>query len=128
MTVVSSTQLTLDFEPGLTERYPTLLDCVRGVAHSHKNPLKTIAFDMDISLSELSRKLSANSNDPRHFSVEDLERFMVATDDLTPIYWQIEKFLQDEQSKQQRAAHELMKRLPDMIALLQAAQGGAKAA
>ncbi len=47
MTVRSATQLTIDFTPGLTERHGSLLECVRERAYAHRNPLKTIASDMD---------------------------------------------------------------------------------
>lgn len=121
MTAVSTKQLTLDFEPALTEKYPRLLDCIRAAAYSHRNPLKTIAMDMDLSLSELSRKLSGNPDDPRHFNVEDLEKFISATGDVTPIHWLIGKFLEDDVTKQQRAMQEVARRLPDFMALLKAA-------
>lgn len=121
MPQVSSTQLTLDFEPGLTEKYPHLLDCVRAAAYSHRNPLKTIASDMDTSQSELSRKLAGNPEDPRHFSVADFERFITATDDMTPIYWLIEKFLQNEKFKHERALLELARQMPAIMALVRAA-------
>ena len=52
--VVSTSQLTLDFEPGLTERHDTLLACVRTCAHSHRNPLKTIAADLNRSIKTVS--------------------------------------------------------------------------
>lgn len=116
-----STQLTLDFEPALVEKYSHLLDCIRASAYSHRNPLKTIAADMDMSQSELSRKLSGNPDDPRRFSVDDLERFIVATGDLTPIYYLIGKYLEDDTKKQQRAIAELAKRMPDLMALLKTA-------
>lgn len=125
MTPVSSSQLTLDFEPGLTEKYPHLLDCVRAAAYSHRNPLKTIAMDMDLTLSELSRKLSGNPDDPRHFNVEDLEQFIVATGDVSTIYWLIERFLQDQKLKQDRALQELAKQLPTIMALIKASAQGA---
>jgi hypothetical protein len=118
---VSSTQLTLDFEPGLTEKHPHLLDCVRAAAYTHRNPLKTIAFDMDITQSDLSRKLAGNPEDPRRFSLDDLERFIEATGDMSPIYWLVGKYLQDEKVKQDRALQELAKRMPDLLALIAAA-------
>lgn len=120
MTAVSTTQLTLDFEPSLNEKHPHLLDCVRAVAYSHRNPLKTIAMDMDLSQSELSRKLSGNPDDPRRFTLDDLERFIAATGDMTPIYWLVAKFLEDEGAKQQRAIQQLAKQLPDILALIKA--------
>lgn len=124
--VANTKQLMLDFEPGLTEKYPHLGDCIRAGAYTHRNPLKTIAADMDMSQSELSRKLSGNPDEPRRFSVEDLERYIVATGDVTPIYWLIERFLQDEKVKQDRALQELAKQLPSILALLKASAGGAQ--
>lgn len=121
VTQVSSTQLTLDFEPGLTEKYPHLLDCVRAAAYTHRNPLKTIAADMDVSQSDLSRKLAGNPDDPRRFSLDDLERFIDATGDMSPVYWLVAKYLQDERVKQDRALQELAKQMPTLLALIAAA-------
>lgn len=114
-------QLSLDFDPGLTERYPTAMDCVRASAYSNRKPLKTLAADMDMSQSELSRKLAENPSDTRHFTVWDLERYVVASGDLTPVYWFVEKFLQGDADRQQRALAELARRLPDIAALVKAA-------
>jgi len=121
MTVATNTQLMLDFQAGLTDRFDGLLDCIRQGAYTHRNPLKTIASDMDMSQSELSRKLSANPDDPRRMSVEDLEKYLVATDDMTPIYYLVEKFLSDDEAKQRRAMGVLVKQLPDILALIKAA-------
>lgn len=118
--VLASTQLTLDFEAGLSEKHPHLMDCVRATAYTHRNPLKTIAADMDMSQSDLSRKLAGNPEDPRRLSVDDLERFIIATGDVTPIHWLIERFLQDEKVKQDRALQELAKQLPNILALIKA--------
>jgi hypothetical protein len=121
VTQVSSTQMTLDFEPGLTEKHPHLLDCVRAAAYTHRNPLKTIAADMDMSQSDLSRKLAGNPDDPRRFSLDDLERFVSATGDVSPVYWLVAKFLQDEKLKQDRALQALAKQMPQLLALIAAA-------
>lgn len=118
MTVRSGSQLTLDFEPGLVERHETLLACIRQCAYTHRNPLKTIAADMDMSQSELSRKLSGNPDDPRRFSVDDLERFVTETGDMTPILYLVGKFLTDEDAKLRAAHQRLAKMLPDVLALI----------
>lgn len=117
----STNQLTLDFEPGLVERYPSLLDCIRNGAYTHRNPLKTIAADMDMSQSDLSRKLAGNPEDPRRFSVDDFEKYVEKTGDLAPIYYLVEKYLQDDTHRQQRALSQLAKQLPDILALVKAA-------
>ncbi len=121
MTIAAFTQMTLDFQPGLTERFNSVLDCVRQGAYTHRNPLKTIAADMDLSQSELSRKLSGNTDDPRRMSVEDLEKYLIATNDMTPIYYLVEKFLSDDEAKQRRAMGELAKQLPAILALIKTA-------
>jgi hypothetical protein len=122
-TVLSNSghQMTLDFVPGLAERHATALDCIRASAYSHRHPLKTIAADMDISQSELSRKLSGNPDDPRRFSVDDLETFIKATGDTTVIYYLIEKYLEDDGIKRDRALAELVKLGPQLAALLKQA-------
>lgn len=128
MPVVSNNnQLTIDFEPGLTERFASLLACVRNGVYANRKPLKTIAADMDLSESDLSRKLSANLDDKRRFSVEDLERYLEETKDMTPIYYLVDKFLQDEERRQRRAMVELTKQLPDILALIKAAALAAQA-
>ena len=117
----SSHQMTLDFQPGLAERHSSALECVRECAYTHCSPLKTIAADMDMSQSELSRKLSGNPDDSRRFTLEDLEAFIVATGDVTPIYYLVEKYLEDESVKQQRAISELIKIAPQLAALIKQA-------
>lgn len=121
--VVSGTahQMTLDFQPGLAERHASALDCVRECVYTQRNPLKTIAADMDLSQSELSRKLSGNPDDSRRFALDDLERFIAATGDVTPIYYLVEKYLEDDSVKQQRAMAELVKMAPQLAALLKQA-------
>lgn len=114
-------QLTLDFMPGLSERHASALDCVRECAYTHRNPLKTIAADMDMSQSELSRKLSGNPDDSRRFTLDDLEHFIAATGDLTPIYFLVEKYLADDEIKQCRALCELAKIAPQLAALIKQA-------
>jgi len=118
---VANTQMTLDFTPGLTERFTGVLDCIRQSAYTNRNPLKTIAADMDMSQSDLSRKLAGNPDDPRRMSVEDFEKFLAATGDVTPIYYLIEKYLADREAAQKRAMGELARQLPDILALIKAA-------
>lgn len=118
-------QLSLDFTPGLTDRFPTITEAARHAAYASSKPLKAIAADMDQSQSDLSRKLSANPDDVRRLSAEDLVALIHSTGDMTPIYWLLEKFHLDDQQKMQRAATEFMKQLPATLALLK--QMGVKA-
>lgn len=117
----SGNQLTLDFMPGLADRHQTALDCVRECAYTNRNPLKTIAADMDMSQSELSRKLSGNPDDSRRFTLDDLERYIESTGDVTPIYYLVEKYLEDNRIKRDRALTELVKLAPQLAALIKQA-------
>lgn len=85
-------QLTLSFEPGLSDRYRSLRECV--AAGVYRNGLGNTAIDLDIAPGNLSVQIS---DDPsRHFSVDSLERYVGKTGDTTPIYYLIEKFLSDK--------------------------------
>jgi hypothetical protein len=114
-------QLTINFEPGLAERHKSLKGCVRERVYAHPTPLKALAADLDLSETELTRKLANNPNDTRNFNCDDLEAYLDSTKDLTPIYYLIEKYGVDSQAKQAYAAAELAKMLPQLIALAKAA-------
>lgn len=85
--------------------------------------LMRIAADMDMSQSELSRKLAGHPEDPRHFTLKDLEKYIEATGDVQPIYWLVERYLASETDKQARAMSRLASVLPELEALLRAAKG-----
>lgn len=110
-------QLSLNFEPGLAERHGSLKSCVRERVYGHLKPLKSIAADMDLSETELTRKLADNPNDTRNFNCDDLEAYIHRTGDVTPIYYLIEKFAVSTETKQAFAAAELAKALPQILAL-----------
>lgn len=110
-------QLSLNFEPGLAERHRSLKACVRERIYGHPKPMKAIAADMDLSESDLSRKLSENENDRRSLTLEDFERYLQTTGDHTPIYYLIEKYAVSTEAKQAYAAAELAKALPGILAL-----------
>jgi hypothetical protein len=123
MTALSGTahQLMLDFEPGLADRHATALDCVRQCIYTNRNPLKTVAADMDMSASELSRKLSGNPDDSRRFTLDDLESYITSTGDTTPVYYFVEKYLENDGMRKQRALAELLKCAPQFLALMKQA-------
>lgn len=118
-------QLTLCFEPGLVERYPTAMDVVRRVAYGHPHPLKTIAADMDMSQSSLSRKLTQDPDDPRRFSVDDLEAFVKATGDVTVIEYLAAKYLQSDESRRAGAIAAAETLLRELAAVLPTLRSGA---
>lgn len=113
-------QLSLELDPGLTERYPSLLEAVRAQVYGCGRPLKAIAADADMSQSDLSRKLGDNPNDPRRLTVEDLEKLIDATGSVMVVHWMVERFLQSDQDKRDRALAEIHRQLPQFLALMKA--------
>lgn len=110
-------QLTLDFEPGLVERYGSLRECVAtGV---YQRGLKRVAIDLDQAPSNLSVQLSEDPS--RHFSVDSLERYIDATGDKTPVLYLIEKYFADQNAKQDAAQAELMHMLAALPGLMKRA-------
>lgn len=93
-------QLTLNFEPGLSDRYPSLRDCVASSVYRYG--LTNAAIDLDKAPGNLSVELSADPS--RKFSVDSLERYMEKSQDFTPIYYLIDKFLKDHGSDEPSAA------------------------
>lgn len=97
MPVVSSTQMTLNFEVGISGQCDSLKEYMREEAlpnlwRDRGVPKKHVAADMDISPSELTRKLSDNPNDPRNFSTDDLEDYIRTQGDMSPVYYLLDKY------------------------------------
>jgi len=115
--IKAPSQLVLDFEQGLVERYGSLRECIAtGV---YQRGLKRVAIDLDQAPSNLSVQLSEDPS--RHFSVDSLEAYITATGDMTPIHYLAEKFLSDKGAKQEAAHAELMAQLVKMQKLMKTA-------
>lgn len=87
-----ASQLTLDLEPGLTDRFSTLRECM--TACVYQRGLKRVAMDLDKAPGNLCRQLAGDSG--HHFSVESLERYMQTQGDLTPIMYLIARYMGDQ--------------------------------
>lgn len=84
-------QLTLQLEPGLAQRYRSLKECV--AVGIHARGLVLVAGKIDRSPSHLSEALSGSER--RKFDVNELERYIAETGDLTPIQYLLDKFMRD---------------------------------
>jgi hypothetical protein len=109
-------QFQLDFEGGLIDRYPEFQDCVRGSVYGCGRQFKAVAADMDMSASQLSQKLADNTDN--HFPLERLPDLLDATRNLDPIFWLVEKYCDDPDTKSRRAKAELAAILPRLQKLL----------
>lgn len=97
------TQLSLDFEPGLVDRYRNLRDVVS--TSIYKRGLTTCAIDLNESPGNLSNQLSDESQ--RKFGIDDFETYLTKSKDYTAIYYLVEKFL----TKSEKDASEETKKL-----------------
>jgi hypothetical protein len=115
--IKAPSQLVLDFELGLVDRYGSLRECVAtGV---YQRGLKRVAIDLDQAPSNLSVQLSEDPS--RHFSVDSLEAYIARTGDVTPIHYLVEKFLSDKGAKKEAAQAELLEQLAKMHKLMKTA-------
>lgn len=113
-------QLTLSFEPSLPEQYNTLREFIAFRVQVQQKPAKTIAGDMDMAPSMLSRKLTPSDGDTQRFNVDDLEKYITATKDTTPIEYLASKYLQSDASRQARAIARVEQLATEMGAALAA--------
>ena len=106
-----SVQYEIDFEPGLIEQFSEFGDCVRASVYSCGKQLKSVAADLDLSASMLSRML--NTNDPSvNFPQHRMAELIRATGDLRPVFWLIETFCQDDDARRTQAVRELARLVP----------------
>jgi hypothetical protein len=116
-------QLNLDFEPGLTERYTRWEDTFTTAVYSCRKGLNGVALSCDQSPSELSKRLAwrkDNRDEPRPLRTCDVTDILDATQDFTPIYWLIERYLKDPEVKRNEAIAKLSELMPQLEALVQA--------
>lgn len=107
-------QLTLSLEPGVSV-HPSLKACIAAGVYSRG--VVAVAGKIDASPSHLCEALSGN--DRRKFDVDDLEAYIAATGDTTPIQYLVAKFLRDASVVQAEALNRLVglaETLPGLIA------------
>ena len=118
--------MTLQYDDGLVGAHRTVRDCV--ASGVYRRGLKAVAADLDLSPGNLSVALS---DDPhRKFSVDDLERYIQATGDKSPIHYLAAKYLGDEAAARDQAlaqVTEMLQQLPNMLAMAGMATKGRKA-
>lgn len=116
-------QFMLDFQAGLTERFPRWEDTFVHAVYSSRLGLNGVAAKLDQSPSDLCKRLAGEESRP--LRVKDVYGIIEATQDYTPVYWLIERFLKDPDAKKQEA----LARIPGLVAALEAtlaAAGGPK--
>jgi len=116
--------MTLDFQPSVRARFPTLRQCVHFVVLEDPRGIKAVASDCDVSVSELSRRLAPTDGDPRSCDVNLMVAIMKSTKSQLPLQWLIGEFVPDDQTRLSSAlstAEQLLPQLQTAIGELQRA-------
>lgn len=118
MQVVTASQLTLELQSHVRQRFATLRECLHWTALNDTRGIKAIAADCDLSVSELSRRLHPSEDDPRSCDVNLMVKVMHSTRDMAPLHWLMAEFLQDAETKRRVAVDQLSTIMPQIAALL----------
>lgn len=88
-------QISFDFDATYVTAYESCREFVGHRIHQQGIPVKAVAADMDLSTSHLGRKIAQAPHDSMRFTLDDLERFIEATKDASPIFYLLEKHCVD---------------------------------
>jgi hypothetical protein len=108
-------QYMLDFQAGLTERFPRWEDTFVHAVYSSRLGLNGVAAKLDQSPSDLCKRLAGEETRP--LRVKDAIGVIEETKDYTPIFWLVERFLKDPEIKKQEA----LARIPALVTALEEA-------
>lgn len=103
--------LQITYQEGLT-RNRTLRDHIASRVHSGAG-VTAIAGKLDMAPSKLSEKLAGcdSSGKPRGLSLDDLEKYITETRDVSPVHYLIERFLVSPEAATAEALAELQQHL-----------------
>lgn len=125
MPSLAAPQLTIQCEPALAARFATLRDFLADRVQRQRKPAKTIAMDMGMSPSTLSRKLKPTEGDTQRFNVDDLESYMAETGDFAAIEYLAAKFLNSDEARKARAIKQVEELATELFRTLAELKGGA---
>lgn len=118
----STNQLSLNYEPGLADKFRSLRRVTAQVVYQHG--LDRCAIAADESPGNFSKSLGDRGKGDataRRFDLDALEAVLEETGDYTPIYYLIDKYLHDDQAKKDQAIAQLGALLPNLKELLKQA-------
>lgn len=116
-----SNQLTLNFQPSLRERFPTLRAYVAHRSAVVAKHLKVQASDMDMAPSTLSRKLNPSEGDTQRFNLDDLEAWIASTGDGEAVVeYLVSKYLDTDSNRKARVVSQVEGLLKELATLVPA--------
>ena len=114
---MTTAQLSLDFQPGITAQFKSLSQVCSAVVYASRGGLSAVAADLDLAPSDLCRRLTEDGDRP--LTVDHLDAIIKSTGDMRPVYWLIERYLQDPEAKRLEAIHQLANVMPIVQALIE---------
>jgi hypothetical protein len=114
---MTTSQLTLDFTPGLTVQYRSLREVTAATVYASRKGVAGVAADLDMAPTDLTKRLNLEGAEPRPLRVDDFEGILASTQDYRPVYWLIERFLRDPDAMRQQAVSQIAQLLPALIEL-----------
>lgn len=119
-------QLTLNFEPSLAERFGSLREYVAFRVQEQRLHAATLAGKMDLAPSTLSRKLNQPEGEAQRLNCDDLERYIGVTGDLMAVVeYLVAKFSPGgDDVRKARMLANAEKLLAELAPVLQALRGG----
>lgn len=118
-------QLTLNWEPSLPERFPTLRSFVAHRANVVQKSLKSQAADLDMAPSTLSRKLNPAEGDTQRLNCDDLEAWLASTGDASAVIGYLAaKYMDNDIARKARVLSKVEGMLPDLLAAIEAMKAG----
>lgn len=114
-------QMSLTLEAGIGQRNRTLREHL--ATRVYAAGLVAVAGKMDIAPSKLTEKLAGSDSGgkPRGLTIDELERYIDETGDVSPIHYLVDKYLHDPEIAKQEAAARLLKLLEELGPLAEAA-------
>jgi hypothetical protein len=119
--VAHTMQMTLSLDLALPERFGTLREYVAHRVTVQAKPAKTIAAEMDIAPSTLSRKLNPAEGDTQRFNLDDLEHYLECTGDVHAVVdYLLSKYAkqadEDRRVRAQARLLDALEQFPDLLA------------
>lgn len=114
-----SNQLTLNFEPAIPDRFPSLRAYIAHRSSVTAKHLKVQAADLDMAPSTLSRKLNPSEGDTQRFNVDDLEAWIASTGEAPAVIeYLAAKYLDNDAARKARTLARVEKLLPELMAMV----------
>lgn len=114
-------QLTLNFQPSLPERFPSLRAFIAHRSSVVAKHLKVQACDMDMAPSTLSRKLNPSEGDTQRFNLDDMEAWIASTGDAEAVVeYLAAKFLDTDANRKARVVNQAERLLKELATLVPA--------